>query len=229
MASTISGTTTFNMDVDKIIEDAFDHLGGGYVTGIDAKKARRTLNLLLIELQNKNVPLSAFDFITVNVEKGNPNIDLDNDIIDVYETSLVRGGHSSPLKPEGYRWYNRIPDKDQESRPSVYIVDKKYDTVNLKLWPTSDLTDDTLELLVEKKIQDVSASFQKVNLSTRYLPTLVFGLAYRLSLKKNTIPIEVKEQLKRDYMEAMEDAFEEDSERVSLEVNLDGITGYNNK
>lgn len=227
MVSTTSGTTTFNMDVDKIIEDAMDHLGGGYISGIDAKKARRTLNLLLIELQNKNVPLSAFDFITVNVTQNTAEVDLDDSIIDVYEVSLLRDGQSSPLLGEGYRWYNRIPDKDQKGRPSTYIVDKKSNTVELKLWPVSGKTTDKLELLVEKKIQDITASYQKVQLANRYLPTLVYGLAYRLSLKKNTIPLDVKEQLRRDYLEALDNAFEEDSERVSLEVTLSGITGYN--
>ena len=57
MAAVTSNQTLFSLDVDDIIEHALLPLGGEHQSGIQAEQNRRTLNLLLIKLQNKNIPL----------------------------------------------------------------------------------------------------------------------------------------------------------------------------
>jgi hypothetical protein len=47
---TTSGTANFNLDISDIIEEAFERNGQELRTGYELKTARRSLNLLTIEL-----------------------------------------------------------------------------------------------------------------------------------------------------------------------------------
>ena len=52
-----SGTTTFNLDVSDLCEEAYERCQIDMRSGYDAKSARRSLNLLLSELNNHQVNL----------------------------------------------------------------------------------------------------------------------------------------------------------------------------
>ena len=50
---TTSGTSTFNLDIGEICEEAFERAGLEMRTGYDLRTARRSLNLLCLEWQNR--------------------------------------------------------------------------------------------------------------------------------------------------------------------------------
>ena len=52
-----SGTTTFNLDIADVIEEAMSMLGGEQALGFEPLEARRTLNLLLIDWMNRGILL----------------------------------------------------------------------------------------------------------------------------------------------------------------------------
>ena len=52
-----SGTTTFNLDLNNLIEEAFERCGAELRTGYDMRTARRSLNLLTIEWANRGINL----------------------------------------------------------------------------------------------------------------------------------------------------------------------------
>jgi len=52
-----SGTTTFNLDLNNLIEEAFERCGTELRTGYDMRTARRSLNLLTIEWANRGINL----------------------------------------------------------------------------------------------------------------------------------------------------------------------------
>jgi len=54
---TTSGTTTFNLDLNNLIEEAFERCGAELRTGYDMRTARRSLNLLTIEWANRGINL----------------------------------------------------------------------------------------------------------------------------------------------------------------------------
>ena len=56
MANT-SGTATFNLDLNDLIEDAFERCGKELRTGYEFKTARRSLNMLTIEWANRGINL----------------------------------------------------------------------------------------------------------------------------------------------------------------------------
>ena len=48
-----SGTSIFNLDLNNLIEEAFERCGSELRSGYDLRTARRTLNLLTIEWANR--------------------------------------------------------------------------------------------------------------------------------------------------------------------------------
>jgi hypothetical protein len=52
-----SGTTAFNLDLNNLIEEAFERCGAELRTGYDMRTARRSLNLLTIEWANRGINL----------------------------------------------------------------------------------------------------------------------------------------------------------------------------
>jgi len=52
-----SGTVAFNLDLNNLIEEAFERTGTELRTGYDMRTARRSLNLLTIEWANRGINL----------------------------------------------------------------------------------------------------------------------------------------------------------------------------
>jgi hypothetical protein len=52
-----SGTTAFNLDLNNLIEEAFERCGTELRTGYDMRTARRSLNLLTVEWANRGINL----------------------------------------------------------------------------------------------------------------------------------------------------------------------------
>ena len=52
-----SGTTTFDLDIDDIIQEAYERTGARTNSGYDLKSARRSLNILFSEWGNRGVHL----------------------------------------------------------------------------------------------------------------------------------------------------------------------------
>ena len=52
-----SGTTTFDLNVDELIEEAFERCGLELRTGYDLETARRSLNLMFAEWANRGLNL----------------------------------------------------------------------------------------------------------------------------------------------------------------------------
>ena len=56
-----SGTTAFDMDFTEIAEEAWERTGLEMRTGYDLRTARRSMNLMCIEWQNRGLNLWTID------------------------------------------------------------------------------------------------------------------------------------------------------------------------
>jgi hypothetical protein len=213
-----SGTTSFNLTVNEIVESAYDLVGGEFITGWDAKLARRMFNLLLIDLQNRGHPLGKLEEVTVSVSTGDRDYTLDSSIIDVMHCVLRRDGVDTEMRRVGLFEDNNIPVKSEQGRPYQYTIDRDTSAVNLKVWPTPENTTDTLKIWAVKKIEDVTNARENVDLSPRFQPALVFGLAYFSSFKRPDMDVQKRQELKSNYEEMLDHAFGEDKERASFFV-----------
>ena len=50
-----SGTTSFNLSIDEVIEESYERCGVRTNSGYDIKSARRSLNLLFSEWGNREI------------------------------------------------------------------------------------------------------------------------------------------------------------------------------
>jgi len=216
MTSTTSGTYDFTLDVDEFIEEALDVIGGDYTNGSEQKKARRTLNLYLIELINKRVPVHTVDTISTTLVASTASYDLGNSINSILEANLktTSSGTETPLSRYQQRDYHRIPNKTREGRPSSFYSDRNTDTTLVTLWPVPDVSSTyTLETLVAKRIEDVNASYQKIAVPYRYYPLIVAGLRYKLAMKKDDMDPNKFNVIISEYQRIEMDTWANDKER----------------
>ena len=226
MASTVSGTTDFSLDVDEIIEQAFEPLGGEHISAGEAKKARRALNLILIKLENRGIPINKIDFITQTLTEGTRDYQIGQDVLDVLEVNLNQDNVETPLTRYSLREYHQIPTKSQSSRVSVYTVQRLNNQTEVKVWPSPTNSVDTLEIMVYKKLQDVNASYQKIDLSITYLPLIVEWLTYELALTRQGIDPMLRQELKGRFEQTLQNALDEDRERTDFIITPGGISGW---
>ena len=65
-----SGTATFDLDLNSLVEEAFERCGTELRTGYDLRTARRSLNLLTIEWANRGINLWTIEEGSVALTKG---------------------------------------------------------------------------------------------------------------------------------------------------------------
>jgi hypothetical protein len=213
-----SGTTTFNLPVDEIIEDALEIVSPDHQQlGGDVVSARRSLNLLLIDMQNSDAPLISMDEQTETLVASTSSYNLDASTVDVVEAVFRKTSGSTttdyPLKRITMEDYLRLPVKAQTGQPSMYALDRQSTPV-IYLWPTPDAAD-TVAYWRIRRLEDITASAQDVEWSFRFLPAITMGLAYFLSFKFNP---EKTALLKAAYDELLQAAVEGDRERVTMVI-----------
>ena len=80
-----TGTTSFNLDLNNLIEEAFERCGLELRTGYDMRTARRSLNLLTIEWANRGINLWTIEQGQIAMVQGQIVYDLPVDTIDLLD------------------------------------------------------------------------------------------------------------------------------------------------
>ena len=222
MVEQLSTTTAFDLPVDEIIEQA---LGEDFKSAKDLRDARRALNLLQIDIQNRGMtPLSKLELKTVALTSGSANgYTLSADafaVLDgVVEVSTNAGKRDYPVVPMSHSEWLEISDKETPSRPSMVLVQKGRDNITLNFYPTPDANNFTYKAWTATRTKDINKSYQLVDFKHTYLPALVMGLRYHIAcINWKTVPLEERQNMKNEYLEALDLALSEDRERVDLQV-----------
>ena len=82
---TTSGTTAFNLNLNELVEEAFERCGAELRTGYDLRTARRSLNLLTIEWANRGINLWTIEQGQIAMVQGQITYDLPADTIDLLD------------------------------------------------------------------------------------------------------------------------------------------------
>ena len=93
-----SGTTAFNLDFTEIAEEAWERAGREMRSGYDLRTARRSMNLLTIEWQNRGINMWTIEEGTINLVLGTATYNLPADTIDLLEHVVRTGACSSRFK-----------------------------------------------------------------------------------------------------------------------------------
>ena len=216
-----SGTTAVDMDFTEIAEEAWERAGREMRSGYDLRTARRSMNLLTIEWQNRGVNLWTIEEGSVNLVDGTAQYTLDADTIDLLEHVIrTNSGNASTqsdltINRINVSTYSSIPNKLSEGRPIQMWVDRRRDAPVLNLWPVPDKTDTyVLKYWRIRRIQDAGNGTETADVNFRFLPCLVAGLAYNIALKVPEF-MERVPMLKTVYEEAFALAAAEDREKNS--------------
>ena len=214
---TASSSRDFNLDVAEAIEEAYERCGLEMRTGYDAKTARRSLNIMFSEWANRGLNLWTVEQNTQALTSGTASYTFNADHTDLLEVVIRRSGTDFSLSRMSRGDYLNLPNKDQSGRPSQYYFDRKI-TPSVILWPTPDSSSDSLIYYYVRRIQDADTLQNTNDIPFRFLPCLVAGLAYYISMKKAPDRIQI---LKSVYEEEFQRASDEDEDRVPLKLTPD--------
>ena len=215
-----SGTSTFNMDFTEIAEEAFERAGREMRSGYDLRTARRSMNLLTIEWQNRGINMWTIDSGTVNLVKGQTQYDLPADTIDLLEQQIRTGSGNAATQSDltlsriSVSTYASIPNKLTQGRPIQMYIERLRDAPKVNLWPIPDTNDYVLYYWRMRRIEDAGSGIQTADMNFRFFPCLVAGLAYYISMKIPEMFDRVP-MLKAVYDEQFELAAGEDREKTS--------------
>tara|TARA_R100001509_G_scaffold1855_1_gene1588 strand:- start:14299 stop:14970 length:672 start_codon:yes stop_codon:yes gene_type:complete len=211
-----SGTTTFNLELDDIIEDAYERCGySGTRTGYQLKSARRSLNLLLSEWGNRGVHIWKVINHTQSLTAGTTTYTAPSDASDVLEMVFRNGSTDTTMTKVSRSEYQAIPNKSSQGVPTQYFVQRNLSNVEIKLYLTPETTGTQINYYYLGRIEDAGAYTNQPDAPYRFLPCMVSGLAYFLSQK---ISPERTQALKLYYEDELQRALTEDSQSTSVHI-----------
>ena len=238
MANTTSGTTIFDKDfsIDDIVEEAYERLNLENVTGYQLVAARRSLNIMLQEwgnrgihyweISNTNLDLvqgqSDYNFFRASSDGTSSITTPTNGIYgmsDVLEAQLRNNYNTttqsdSPMTKVDRSTYAGFPNKLSQGTPNQYWVERFIDKVTIHVYPTPDSTNASknMHFYYINRIQDVGAYTNATDLPFRFVPCMVSGLTYYLSMKYAP---QLTQQMKLFYEDELQRALQEDGSASS--------------
>jgi len=214
-----SGTTAFNMDFTEIAEEAWERAGREMRSGYDLRTARRSMNLLTIEWQNRGINLWTIDEGAVSLTNGTGNYTLPADTVDLLEHVIRTGSGANQqdltLNRISVSTYATIPNKNVTGRPVQLWIDRQQAAPQVNLWPVPDSDNYTLRYWRIRRVEDAGAGVQTADVNFRFLPCLVAGLAYYIAMKVPELAPRIP-MLKQDYEQQFQLASEEDRDKAPL-------------
>ena len=298
-----TGTSSFNLTMNDLVEEAFERCGKELRSGYDFRTARRSVNLLTIEWANKGINLWTIEQNQLVMNTGQAIYPLPVDTIDILDgvTRQYNGGNInqsdinvSRISESTYitipnknaygrpiqMWVNRqtgniasIPQTtlavgypisstdttitltDASSLPTQGFVNIDNETIGyqniignqilnawrgqngttatshaagssvyvnnlpcINVWPTPNSPGNqyTFVYYRMRRMQDAGDGINTEDVPFRFIPALVAGLAYHLSMKLEGVDPNRIVGLKMAYDEVFQQAAEEDREKASI-------------
>lgn len=216
-----SGTTTFNPDFTEIAEEAWERAGREMRSGYDLRTARRSMNLLTIEWQNRGINMWTIEEGTLALTTGTATYNLPADTIDLMEQVIRTGAGNVSTQSDlnmsriSVSNYSSIPNKLSQGRPIQVYIDRGRDNPTVTVWPVPDSNNYTLVYWRMRRIQDAGAGAETADMNFRFLPCLVSGLAYYIAQKEPELMPRIP-MLQAEYERQFDLAAGEDREKASV-------------
>jgi len=296
---TTQGASTFNLDLNDLIEEAFERCGLELRTGYDFRTARRSMNLLTVEWANRGINLWTVEQGQIVMNTGQATYALPTDTIDLLD-QVVRQYNGGPNQMDinisriSESTYSTIPNKLTTGRPIQVWINRQtgqtsgvassvlngaitatdttitllstvglavsgfikidnetiaYSNVSgnqllncargqantvaaphltatpvyaqnlpsINVWPTPNAGGGyTFVYWRMRRIQDAGTGVTDQDIPFRFLPCMVAGLAYYISMKKPEVSPDRILMLKQDYEQQFQLAADEDREKAPL-------------
>jgi len=219
-----SGTTSFDLQIDDIIEEAYERCGLRTNSGNDIRSARRSLNLLFSEWGNRGVHLWKVQLNEQQLTAGVATYTVPtnvNDVLEAYISSTAQAAdgpttNDIALTKIDRSAYSALPNKLATGQPSQYYVNRQIDpTISLYVAPDAS-TYTYLKFYSINRIEDAGSFTNTADVAYRFLPCMCSGLAFYLSQKRAPDRIQVLKQL---YEDELLRALNEDGSRTSVYIS----------
>tara|TARA_R110000824_G_scaffold124878_2_gene283698 strand:- start:204 stop:959 length:756 start_codon:yes stop_codon:yes gene_type:complete len=238
----VDTNATFNPDIAELVEEAYERAGLELRSGYDMRTARRSLNFLLLEWQNKGINLWTVEEASsadvnapapIELLKGVSTYNIAGDTIGLLDVIIrTNWGNSSTqndflMNRISEPTYATIPNKLNEGQPLQYYFNRRqianYNAdapttqySNITVWPVPDQTSQyRIYYWRMKRISPIgNGGASTTAVPDRFLPAMVAGLAYQIATKRPEAAQRVP-MLKQQYDEIFREAAEEDRVKTS--------------
>ena len=218
-----SGTTAFNLDLSDIMEEAYDLCGLTMRSGYDYRNARRALDLIFLEWQNKGLNLWTITQDTQTLTAGTSTYAANTAALEIVDAFIrTDSGDTSKqfdqqLTRISRTEYNHQAKKLNKAKPTQFFADKGTGGINIVLWSTPDDAQ-TYTLVYDyiKRIEDTGTpASNNADVPARYLPCLTYALAFNIASKSPEAQLRVP-MIKARYDELWNEVSDADRERASV-------------
>lgn len=173
-----SGTSSFNLDLNNLVEEAFERCGHELRSGYDWRTARRSLNLITIEWANRGINLWTVEQGQIPMVTGQAIYPVPVDTIDLLD-HVIRQDNGTLIQTDinisriAEPTYSSIPNKLAQGRPIQVYFNRQsgldYDTtISIAANVAIDATTITLDSVAGLP----SAGFIKINNETISYPNI---------------------------------------------------------
>ena len=144
MVDRTTGTTDFNLDLNSLVEDAFERCGQELRTGYDLRTARRSLNIMTLEWANRGLNLWTLEPGQITLNQGQIMYALPTDTIDLLDmvtrTGTGQNQQDININRISESTYITIPNKNATGRPIQVWINRQSGQQN----PTDITLNETL-------------------------------------------------------------------------------------
>jgi hypothetical protein len=229
---TTTGTALFNMDLSEIIEEAFERAGSELRSGYDFKTARRSLNLLLIEWGSRGINLWTVEQGQIVLSTGVATYTLPIDTVDLLDQVIRTGTGQNQsditISRISESTYATIPNKNALGKPIQVWINRQSGATTptgvasptINVWPTPQAPDSQYTFVYWRlrRMQDAGDGVNTQDIPYLFLPALVAGLAYYLSMKLPGMDLARAQALKAVYDEQFQLAADENREKAPVRM-----------
>ena len=178
MAKT-TGTTAFNLDMNDLIEEAFERCGQELRTGYNFRTARRSLNLLTIEWANRGINFWTVEQGQIVLVTGQAIYPMPVDTINLLDT-VIRQNNSTTNQTDinisgiSESTYMSLPNKLAQGRPIQMWFNRQSGQENLSTVTLSGNINSTDTSITVSSVANLAtAGFIKIDNETISYPNIV--------------------------------------------------------
>lgn len=232
----LSGVTTFNPDLNDIVDEAYQQAGIEVLTGHDHRSAVTSMNLILVEWANKGHNLWTVDEeVSSLLTLGTAEYDITTDTTSVITVKLrENGGTDSQLDLNMRRMsveeYANLPNKNLRGRPLQYWIQMKENKglsvsserfSTITLWPIPESSTKYKLVYYKHRRMDDAGNEGTYTLDIPYIFSAAFtaALAFKLASKSKRPDIIVKAPAMKAVADQLfDEAAQNDRERADLRL-----------
>lgn len=218
-----TGTNTFDLDLLEVIEEAWERATKREIrTGYELRTARRSLNLLFIEWQNRGLNLWTLDEEVLPLVAGTANYTLPASTVDVIDGSIrTNTGQQQQdmfISRMSIAEYLRLTNKNLQGAPTRYAVDRQVNAPVVWFWQVPDSASYAFVYWRMRRIYDAGTNTETQDVPFRFMPAMTAGLAWYIAQKVPGVPLDERIALEKAYSDQYMMAEWEDRDRSTMRV-----------